>query len=178
MPMNKKMAPAAAVLALCCATAPRDVAACGDKFLVIGRSAKPVPRARNRASVLLLLPADARLASAVRDMRMEATLKQAGHDVETVTEPVALSTLLATRRYDFVLTGIAAASATVREIAAAGGASPPAVVAIAVKADAATILAAQNQFGLVIEAPTRSVSYLKAIDAAMGRRRATASTRD
>ena len=43
-----------------------------------------VSRARNRASVLLLLHADARLASAVRDMRLEATLKQAGHDVDTV----------------------------------------------------------------------------------------------
>jgi len=160
-------------LVLGAALPPEQAAACGDKFLVIGRGARRVQTARHPASILLMLRADTKLASAARDMRLEATLKQAGHTVETVTEPVTLSTWLATHRYDFIVTALEAAPAAARDAAAAE--SHPAVIPVAVKADAAAVLAAEKTYGLVIQAPTKSLSYLKAFDAAMGLRRTLAA---
>ena len=153
-----------------------QAAACGDKFLVVGRGARRVQKARHPASILLLLRSDAQLAAAVRAIKLEATLKQAGHEVETMTESSPLPERLARGRYDFVVTSLEGAPATAREMAAV--ASPPAVIPVAVNAEGPARLAAEKQYGLVIQAPTRSLSYLNAIDAAMGRRESIAARRN
>ena len=169
----KRLCWALVPLALVSLTPPPDAAACGDKFLVIGRSARRVQRARNPASILLLLRADAPLAAAVREMKLAATLEKAGHAVETMNETAPLAEWLATHRYDFILTGLDTAPATVRDTAA--GLNAPAVIPLAVNTDAASLRAAEKQYGLVIQAPTRSISFLSVIDAEMGRRRAVSS---
>ena len=150
-----------------------DVQACGDKFLVIGRGARRVQRARNPASILLAWHGDAESAAAAREMKLEAALKQAGHSVETLPSSTPLSEWLATRRYDFIVTGLEAAPAVARVVTAAAPA--PVVVPLAVNAEAAARSVVDKQYGLVIHAPTKRLSYLSAIDAEMGRRRASAS---
>lgn len=150
-----------------------DAAACGDKFLVIGRGARRIQKARHPASILLAWRGDADLAAAAGEMKLEAVLKQAGHTVETLSVSTPLAEWLGTRRYDFIVTGIEAAPAAARAVTAAAPAAV--VIPMAVKADAAARSALDAQYGLVIHAPTRSLSYLSAIDAEMGRRRATAS---
>ena len=150
-----------------------EAVACGDKFLVIGRGAGRVQKARHPASILLVLRENAKLAAVAREMNLEATLKRAGHTVETLTAPAPLSEWLATRRYDFILTSLEAAPAAVRDAAATAPA--PAVIPIAMKTEAPARLAVEKRYGLVIQAPTKSLSYLSAIDAEMGRRRNSAS---
>jgi hypothetical protein len=169
----KRLSLALVLVALSCAVPPGDAAACGDKFLVIGRGARRVQKARHPASILLALRADARLASAVRAMKLEATLKLAGHTVETMPEPASLAEWLATRRYDFIVTGLDGAAATVRDSASA--ASRPAVIPVTLDANGAARAAAEKQYGLVIPAPSKSLAYLGALDAAMGGRPSIAS---
>src|SRR5438093_471 len=86
---------------------PGEAAACGDKFLVIGRGARRVPKARHPAAVLLYLRPGSSLPMAAKEMRLEATLRQAGHGVESLTEPALLREALVGRRYDFVLVDLA-----------------------------------------------------------------------
>jgi hypothetical protein len=150
-----------------------DAAACGDKLLVIGRGAQRVQKAKYPAAILLVLPADTDLATAARDMKLEATLRRAGHTVETLSARTPLREWLATRRYDFVVTGLEAAGAAIRD--AAASASAPGVIPMMLKAEAATRQAVEKQYGVLIQAPTRSLAYLGAIDADMGRRRTSAS---
>ena len=88
-----------------------EAVACGDKFLVIGRTTRRVQKAKHPGSILLLLQADPQLAAAARSMKLEATLKQAGHTVETMTAATPLAEWLATRRYDLILTGLDGAPA-------------------------------------------------------------------
>jgi hypothetical protein len=167
----KKTLPIVMVAAsLLLAPAPPDAAACGDKFLVIGRTARRIEKARHPASILLLLQSHPGLAAAARTMKLEATLKQAGHTVETMTATTPLADFLSTRQYDVILTGLDAAPAAVRDSLAAP--SHPLVIPVAVRVKGARPSAEESPYGLVIDAPSRSLAYLAALDAAIGRRRA------
>jgi hypothetical protein len=169
----KKMKTLPVVLALAAMAVPAPHAsACGDKFLVIGRTARRVQKAKHPGSILLVLQSDARLAAAAKSMKLEATLKQAGHTVETMTAATPMAEWLATRQYDVILTSLDGAPAIARDSVAAP--SHPVVIPVAVRADGATRSAAQSQYGLVIEAPSRSLAYLSGVDAAMARRVASA----
>jgi hypothetical protein len=153
---------------------PGEVTACGDKFLVIGRGARRVPKARHPAAVLLYLRPGSPLLMAAREMRLEATLRQAGHGVETLTEPASLREGLAARRYDFVLVDLADAAAVQK--AAEGSAPRPQVVPVAYKALRETLQASESQHDIVIRAG-KSLSYLAELDRAMGRRASALASR-
>lgn len=169
----KKTLPVVLALAVCVAAPAGDASACGDKFLVIGRTTRRVQKAKHPGSILLVLQADPKLAAAARSMKLEATLKQAGHTVETMTAPTPLAEWLVTRQYDLILTGLDGAPAIVRDSVASP--SHPVVIPVAARAAGAARSAAESLYGLVIEAPSRSLAYLGAIDAAMARRRAIAT---
>ena len=153
---------------------PAEAVACGDKFLVIGRGAKRVPRAHHPAAVLLYLRPGSSLPEAAKEMRLGATLKQAGHTVETATDEGALREVLGARRYDFVLVDGADAAAIDRLTGSA--ASRPQVVPVVQKASDETIRALQTQHALVIKTG-RSLSYLTALDEAMGLRSSAVASR-
>lgn len=153
---------------------PGEAAACGDKFLVIGRGARRVPKARYPAAVLLYLRPGSSLPMAAKEMRLEATLRQAGHGVETLIEPASLREALAARRYDFVLVDLADAAAVQK--AAEGSAPHPQVVPVAYKASRETLQASESQHDIVIRAG-KSLSYLAELDQAMGRRASALASR-
>ena len=146
---------------------PGDAAACGDKFLVISRGARRVPKARHPAAVLLYLRPGSPLPNAVKEMRLEATLRQAGHGVASLTEPALLRETLAGRHYDFVVVDLADADAV--EKAAEGPGPRPQVVPMAYKSSLQTPPTSGSQPEFVIRAG-KSLSYLAALDEAMGRR--------
>lgn len=150
-----------------------DALACGDKFLVIGRTARRIQKSKHPASILLVLNADQRLAAAAKSMKLEATLKQAGHTVDTMAVGTPLPGWLATRRYDLILTGLDSAEAVTRDSSAAP--SRPVVIPLAAAGNAGAKEAAESRYGLVIEAPSRSLSWLGRIDTAMARRRLIAT---
>ena len=170
----KKKVMAAATLGILGSLSPAgDALACGDKFLVIGRVARRVEKAKHPAAVLLAVRPDARGASAARAMKLEATLKLAGHSVAKAPEGAPLAQALAAGTYDFVLVDLESAGAAA--LAAASARSRPGVIALAVDAPPAARKAAEAEYAVVVAAPSRNVAYLGAIDAATARRRTLAS---
>jgi hypothetical protein len=141
--------------------------ACGDKLLVIGRRVQRVPKARHPATLLLYLRAGSALRESARQMKLEATLRQAGHSVVTEREPAGLRGQLATGRFDFVLADLADAAPVART--AGSGPGAPGVVAVAHGASEEALRAARDTYPVVIEAG-RSRNYLITLDNAMGRR--------
>jgi hypothetical protein len=169
--MKKTVSVALVAASLVLSLPPRDAAACGDKFLVIGRATQRVQRAKHPASILLAMNPQGSGATATRAMKLETTLRQAGHSVETM--PAApLATWLQTRNYDFVVTDLDAAAPAVRDASASP--SKPAVIPVAVETPDPALKAAEKAYVVVIPAPSRSVGYLRAIDTAMGARQSVA----
>lgn len=153
---------------------PDAVVACGDKFLVLGRGAKRVPRARHAATILLYLRPGSDLPLAAKEMRLEATLRQAGHNVEAVAEEASMREALANRRHDLVLVDPKDASAVGR--AAETGVGEPEVVPVAYKATPEMLRAAQTQHALVVKTG-KDLSYLATLDQRMGQRAADGASR-
>jgi hypothetical protein len=147
--------------------APSPAFACGDKLLVIGRRVKRVPQAKHPASVLLYMRPGSALPAAAKAMKLETTLRQAGHRVDTVDEEQRLRGQLAAGRYDFVLTDLPDAAAVSRE--AGSGPSAPGVVPVAYKADKDALRDSREAYPVVIQAG-KGLSYLSALDAAQGTR--------
>jgi hypothetical protein len=141
--------------------------ACGDKFLVIGRNTKRIPKAHHPAVVLLYLRPGSSLPAAAKEMKLGATLLQASHTVETATDEGALRESLAAHHHDFVL--VDPADAAVLERLNGTAASRPQVVPVVDKASDETLRALQAHHPLVIQTG-RSLSYLAALDEAMGRK--------
>jgi DNA-binding response OmpR family regulator len=104
-------------------------------------------------------------------MKLEATLRQAGHDVTTVTDGGSLRAVLAARRYDFVLVDLPAADAVAREIEASG----PELVPVAYKTTDQALRAAQRDHAVVIKAG-KGFAYLAALDESMARRARTGAS--
>jgi len=167
--MKKLLPVAVALAALAVVMPPADTAACGDKFLVIGRTTRRVPRAKHPGSILIALPAGSPAMKAARAMKLEATLKRAGHTVETTAAPVSLAAL-ATGSYDVILAGLDVAPAIADD--AAGAVTHPVLIPLAVGVDKPARMAAESRYGQVLEAPSRSLAYLGALDEVIARRRA------
>ena len=94
--------------ALVAAAASADLAACGDKFLRVGRS----QRNRNYAavhpvSILVYTPA----ATATGLKEFETILQKAGHSTVGVRDRALLPKALAAARYDLIITSYADATA-------------------------------------------------------------------
>lgn len=94
------------VLALTCACAwTVDLAACGDKFLRIGRSMRYGRyAAAYPASILIYSP---RNSVPARVTDLSATLKRAGHTPTVVSDEASLMSTLAAGKFDIVLSGLA-----------------------------------------------------------------------
>jgi hypothetical protein len=148
--------------------------ACGDKLLVVGRRVKRVPQAKHPATVLLYMRPGSALPAAAKEMRLETTLRQAGHKVDAVDQPDLLRDQLTAGRYDFVLTDLADAALVAREAASAPGA--PGIVPVASKAGDGAVQDTQATYPVVIQRG-KSLSYLSALDAAMGQRGSSGTER-
>jgi hypothetical protein len=158
---------AALVVSVALGATASPAGACGDKLLVIGRRVKRIPPAKHPATVLLYLRPDSVLPAAAREMKLESTLRQAGHHVVVVDQEEGLRGRLAAGRYDFVLTDLEDAASVAEAAGRAAGA--PDVVPVVSDADDATFRSSRQRYPLVIEAG-RSRSYLSALDSAMKER--------
>ena len=159
---------ASGVLVLFASLAPAPALACGDKFLVIGRGAGRVQKARHPAAIVLYVPVASAFSTTARKMRLEKTLKQAGHKVQSIDDWTALRERMAARRFDFVVTDLGDASSIAAAATANGGQVVPVVAKDADKGAFAT-------YPAVIRAG-KSLAYLGTLDAAMAGR-AVASAR-
>lgn len=158
-------------LAVAASLVPNEAAGCGDKFLVIGRGAGRVQKARNPATIALYLRTGSALPALARQMHLEKTLKQAGHRVTSVVEEAALRERMASRQLDFVIADLADARILAQESTGDRPLVVPVAPGDAEKADKA----AYPGYPLVIHAG-KSRSYLSALEAAMVRRPGAAAS--
>jgi len=100
------------VLVVLLSTAPQlwtAVSACGDKFLLVGRSARfnQAYAAIYPATILLYAPSGRAASAAILDAKFQASLTRAGHRVEVVKEESQVGPLLQAGRFDLVLSDVA-----------------------------------------------------------------------
>jgi hypothetical protein len=134
--------------------------ACGDKFLVIGRGVRRIPAASHPASILLYMNPRSELPAAAQDLRLESSLKRAGHRVARVADATELRDLVARGKYDLVVVGLSDA----RGVAEMDARSQALVVVVAHRASASELAAARSQFDRVVQSSEKGTAFLKTID--------------
>jgi hypothetical protein len=149
------------VLAWCTAA---DLTACGDKFLVPSRGMRfeLTPAVRQRATVLLYVPAGSALEGTMSRLDVEAALRRAGYRPVIAGDPSQLDRLLHEKTWDLVLLELPAPTDT----NAPAGAHPPAVIAVASKANPVPGSAKKELAG-VLKSPSRSQTFVDAFDVAI-----------
>ena len=131
--------------------------ACGDKFLVIGRGVRRVPRAAHPASILLYMKPGTQLPAAAQELRLEARLKQAGHKVEVAQDAAGLQRSLISGRFDLVIADLGEARQMHKG-------PRPLVVPVAYDASEVELNAGRDEFGRVVKAPDKGLAFLAVID--------------
>lgn len=97
------------------------VTACGDKYIRLAARLGPAYAAQRHAAVLIYMPQGSVVPAAARKLRLQDSLKRAGHRVEAVDREADLETALRTRTYDVVIADAAAAAVLTPALLAAPG---------------------------------------------------------
>jgi hypothetical protein len=164
----------AAALLTTILASPIDLAACGDKFLRVGRSTRYQHYAAvHPASILIYSPATA---SREGIKELETLLTRAGHKPQAVAHGTAIQPSVISGQFDLVIAAYADAGRLETELA--GIPSKPDLLPLLVKPTADTAAAAARLYRhlLKIDAMTKSEA-LAEIDEVMAGRRHGAATR-
>lgn len=143
------------------------VQACGDKFLVVGRGVRfqRAYAAIYPASIVVYAQSQRSPAKAIRDPRLQADLKAAGHRVLLVESDAALLKALESDRVDLVLTDVADADRTSTQAAASP--SRPAVLPVMYEPTREEAKEIEARYQCRLKSSDRVDRYLAAIDDAM-----------
>ena len=143
------------------------VLACGDKFLLVGRglSFHRAYAAIYPASIVVYALPQRNAAKAIRDPRLQADLKLAGHRVVLVENDAALARVLESDRVDFILTDVADADRLSRQ--AATSPSAPGVLPVMYEPTKDEIKQVEARYHCQIKSSDRVDQYLSSIDDAM-----------
>jgi len=149
--------------------------ACGDKFLLVGRSARfrQAYAAIYPASIVVFARPQGQTSSAskaIRDPHLQADLKAAGHRVSIAEDERALTRALESDGVDFVLTDAADAD----RIATQADAAParPRVLPVMFEPSKEQAKAVEARYHCRLTASDRADRYLSAIDDLMKARAA------
>jgi hypothetical protein len=141
--------------------------ACGDKFVLLGRGVKfqRAYAAIYPASIVIYAQPQRHAAKAIRDLRLQNDLKQAGHRVSLVESQAALARALASERVDLVLTDVADADQTATE----GAASPskPIVLPVMYEPTKEDLQRIEARYHCRLKSSDKADRYLVTIDHAM-----------
>jgi hypothetical protein len=141
--------------------------ACGDKFVLVGRGAKfrQAYAAIYPASIIVFAQPMRGAAKAIRDPRLHADLKLAGHRVSIAEDERALVRALESDRVDVVLTDAVDAD----HVAAEANTAParPRVLPVMFEPSKADEKAIEARYQVHLTSTDRSIRYLAAIDDAM-----------
>jgi ABC-type amino acid transport substrate-binding protein len=141
--------------------------ACGDKFLLVGRgvSFHRAYAAIYPASIVVYAQPQGHAAKAIRDPRLQAELKQAGHRVLLVETDAALQRALESDRVDLVLTDVADADRMSKQAAASP--SAPAVLPVMYEPTKDEAKDVEARYHCQLKSSDRVDRYLSTIDDAM-----------
>ena len=109
------------VAVACVALASAEVTACGDKYLRLAARLGQAYNAEHHAAVLIYMPQGSVVPAAARKLRLQDSLRRAGHRVEAVDGEAELLTALRTRTYDVVIADGATAAAIAPALLTAPG---------------------------------------------------------
>ena len=141
---------------------PADLLACGDKFLVPGRGVRfRAPVGRESAAVLLYAPPGSGLTRTVESHSVEEALRQAGYRPTLVTTETGFDRALHGSAWSVVVVDLADGPAIVRRLPATPA---PDVLLVAYGASKATLKEARQQYGRVLDSPTKQRAIVKAVD--------------
>lgn len=143
------------------------VQACGDKFLLVGRGVayRRAYAAIYPASIVVYAEPRRTAAKAIRDPKLQADLKMAGHRVVVVESDTALARALESGAVDLVLTDAADADQTFRQATTAP--SRPMVLPVMYEPTKAEAKEIETRYQCRLMSSDRADRYLVAIDNAM-----------
>lgn len=141
-----------------------SVEACGDKFLLVGRSARfrQAYAAIHPASIVVFAQPQRGSAKAIRDPRLQADLKAAGHRVSVVEDERALARTLESGGIDFVLTDAVDADRIATQVDNAP--ARPTVLPVMFEPTREEIKAIEAKYHCRLTASDRADRYLSTID--------------
>jgi AmiR/NasT family two-component response regulator len=147
------------------------IQACGDKFLLVGRGVKfrQAYAAIYPATIVVYAQTQRGAAKAIRDPRLQADLKAAGHRVTIVEDDGALARTLESERVDLVLTDVADAERIAPQASAAP--SHPQVLPVMFEPSKEQAKAVEARYNCRLTTSDRADRYLAAIDDAMKTRK-------
>jgi hypothetical protein len=151
--------------------ADRELVACGDKLLVMGRHVRSqrAHGAVQRASILVLLDAGGHLQAALRDMRLQRNLELAGHTLKFVTNPADLVEQVRSGTHDILMTDVSDAGALRSELMAAPG--TPVLLPVVVNATGNEWAEAQAEWSCITRSTSATKHYLAMIEEVLAQRR-------
>jgi len=145
--------------------------ACGDKFLLVGRGAKfrQAYAAIYPASIVVFAQPQRSAAKAIRDPRLQADLKAAGHRVTIAEDERALARALESDRIDLVLTDVADADRIAKQADLAP--AKPKVLPVMFEPSKEEAKAVEARYQCRLTNADKASRYLAAIDDAMKARK-------
>jgi hypothetical protein len=150
-----------AVSVLALAGLPVDLGACGDKFLVPGRSGRFRAVDRESATVLLYARPGSALDETLKSRSVVARLRAAGYRPTRVGGPENLESAFRAGGWDVVVADLSDASGLVGRLPAAGA---PLVLPVLYEASRAAVAEARRQYRRVLRSPRGYQAFLEAID--------------
>jgi len=139
--------------------------ACGDHLLVIGRGVRFQRAYAARQANVVIYSNGNQGGANIRSARLQTTLKQAGHKLQTAEGPAQLDEALKSGKVDVVLADFADLTGITRQLQSAP--SKPVVLPVLFKPSKAELTAVQKEYKFALKAPGDEVQYLAAIDEAM-----------
>jgi len=141
--------------------------ACGDKFLMVGRSGRfnQAYAAIYPATILLYAPGGRAASAAIADPKFQASLTRAGHRIEVVTNEELAAQMLQAGHFDIVLAD--AADADLLKARAAQSPSQPTVMPVLFNPTKAEAEAIKARFQCELKPSDRPARYLSRIDEEM-----------
>ena len=141
--------------------------ACGDKFLVSSRGTRYqiAPVVRKPSAILIYTNPASEVPKALAGVPIDATLRSVGYRPTTVGTPAEFEKALSQGGWDLILVGVADAEAVSKRVQSNAGVLP-----VVVNATAAEMKQTRKQYPVVLKAPTKSQTFLAAIDEALSYR--------
>lgn len=144
-----------------------DLLACGEKFLVPGRSpyVSRTPAERGAVGLLVLASPNTALARALGGQPVEASLRKAGYAPRRVDRLADLDAILPVRRWDVLVVDLT--EATVARDRVRGATPSILVLPVGEKPSSVQLAQARREFPIVMKTLGRPQDVLDAIDAAL-----------
>ena len=143
-----------------------DLYACGDKFLVTGRSTvfHRTPADRTASSVLFFVAPSSELGRTLARLNADAALRKVGYAPVVATTEADLDASATTREWDVILTDLAGS----RIVSTRGTPETrPVVVPVVYEASRVELAQIRSTYPIVLRMPSRNQDVLDALDQAV-----------